>query len=500
MPNTEMPEQPATPEHSAAGLSEPASEQWQRSSSWALLPLLVKAVVQWAGVIIGGAYLSFSNSVADYVPFLLAGLVLLIVGSAVLNWRYTRFRVTAQGIELRRGLLQKEQLQLAKSRVQELQVQQPFYFRPLQLFTVSLDSAGSQQQEFYLTGLTSQQLVLLQGGEQVDHSAPSTPFFRIWLATLYNKHLWLPLLAVLGAAQSQLDGDLFQNLLAQGRQLLQQSGLQQNVELQLVAGLAVLFMVVLVLLLMTLIWLYPQRFLRDERQLQLVQGTLLKKSQRIQTKRVQMLTVSQPWLARWLGHFSLIFHSFANSQEQKSKFVLLGQTANDINQQLSAQQLLALSDIQRLPLQRYVPAYFQRLLLIRVVLMVLLSLVLAVLWYTKVIAFSTVTMLLLVAVVWLLADWWAYRRWHGFLVQDQVLYLWHGGIGQYWQVLPLKQVQKVQLTQSLFFRRQQLVQVQLSTANGSVILAALPNQQAQELYTQVLKLLYRKQQASLSAG
>ncbi|OBP13743.1 hypothetical protein A5320_17660 [Rheinheimera sp. SA_1] len=493
MPNIETPEQPSTSEHS--------SENWQRSSIWALLPLLIKAVVQWAGAIIGGAYLSFSKSFEAYFPYLLAGLVVLIVGSAVLNWRYTRFRVTAQGIELRRGLLHKEHLQLAKSRIQELQVQQPFYFRPLHLYAVSLDSAGSQQQEFYLTGLTSQQLALLQGGEQVDHSAPSTPFFRIWLATLYNKHLWLPLLAVFGAVQSQLNGDLFKSLWAQGRELLQQSGLQQSFELQLVAGLGVLLLVGLALLLMTLIWLYPQHFVRDDRQLQLVQGTLLKKSQRIQTKRVQMLTISQPWLARWLGHFSLVFHGFANSQERKSKFVLLGQTMADIDQQLGAQQLVRLSDVRQMSLQQYAPAYFQRLLVvwscIFLVAAVLLGLLLLVIWQTNIVAISptsaalSVTVLLVVG-FWQLADWWAYRRWHGFLVQDQVLYLWHGGIGQHWQVLPLQQVQKVQLTQSLFFRRQQLVQVQFSTANGTVTLAALPNQQAQELYTQLLALLYRK--------
>ncbi len=128
---------------------------------------------------------------------------------------------------------------------------------------------------------------------------------------------------------------------------------------QLFVGLSVLLLVIISLLLMTIIWLYPQRFERDARQLQLTQGTVLKRSQRIQTKRVQLLTVIQPLLARGFGHFSLIFHSFANSQEQKSKFVLLGQTAIDIDQQLQAQQLLALSDIQQLPLQRYLPVYFQ---------------------------------------------------------------------------------------------------------------------------------------------
>lgn len=470
------------PEHSIT------SEDWQRSSIWALLPLLVKAVTQWVGVIVGGAYLSFNDRFQAYAPYGITALALLVLGSALLNWRYTLFRVSAQGVELRRGVLQKEHLQLAKSRIQELQVQQPFYFRPLRLFTVSLDSAGSQQQEFYLTGLTEQQLTLLQGGSQVDQTLPSTPFFRIWLATLYNKHLWLPLLAVFGAAQSQLDGKLFKPLFAQGREVLQQSGLEQSFTLQVAASLSVILLVALVLLLMTLIWLYPQRFLRDGQQLQLLQGTLLKKSQRIQAKRVQMLTVSQPWLARFFGHFSLIFHGFTNSREQKTKFALLGQTGDDINQQLQAQQLLALSDIKKLPLQRYVPAYFRRLLLLRGIIILLLSLLAVVFVQTQVMSLSTGSVLWFTIAFWLLADLWAYRRWHGFCVQDQVLYLWHGGLGQFWQIVSLRQVQKVQLVQSLFFHRQQLVQVKFSTANGSVTLAAIPNLQAQELYAQVLQL------------
>jgi putative membrane protein len=476
MLNTEIPEQ------------SDSAKDWQHSSIWAMLPLLVKAVTQWVGVIAGGAYLSSTDRFEAYAPYGITGLALLILGSAFLHWRFTVFRVSTLGIELRRGVLKKEHLLLAKSRIQELQVQQPFYFRPLQLFTVSLDSAGSQQQEFYLTGLTSLQLASLQGGGQGDQTVPSTPLLRIWLATLYNKHLWLPLLAVSGALLSQLDGELFQSLFAQGREVLHESGLQQSFALQIAASVSLLLLIALVLLLMTLIWLYPQRFSRDERQLQLLQGTLLKKSQRIQAKRVQMLTVSQPWLARLFGHFSLIFHGFTNSREQKSKFALLGQTGDDINQQLQAQQLLALSDIRNLPFQPYAQVYFRRLLWLRGIMILVLSLVLALFWQAEVITLSFGLALCFAAALWLLADLWAYRRWHGFYLQQQVLYLWHGGMGQFWQIVPLQQVQKVQLVQSLFFRQQQLVQVQLSTANGSVTLAAIPNQQAQELYAQVLKL------------
>lgn len=474
MLKTEMPEPETT------------AEQWQRCSVWALLPLLVKTVVQWAGVILGGAYLSFSERFQHYAPYALTALALLIIGSAVLNWRSTLFRVSAKGIELSRGVLQKEHLLLAKSRVQELQVQQPFYFRPLQLFTVSLDSAGSQQQEFYLTGLTASQLTLLQGSAQASHHSPSTAFFRLWLATLYNKHLWLPLMAVCGAVLSQLDGQVGEQLMAQGGEMLQQAGLEQSLTVQLAVSFALLLLVALVLVLMSWIWLYPQHFLRDDTQLQLIQGSLLKRSQRILKKRVQLLRLNQPWLARIFGHFSVIFHGFTNSQEQSSKFVVLGQGIDEVNQQLEAQQLLTLSELQQLAWQRFTPVYFRRLLWLRGGVILLLSLLIALLVKTQLIAPGTGCSLAGMAALWLLADWWAYRRWHGFYVQDQVLYLWQGGISQCWQILPLWQVQKVQLVQSLFLRKQQLVQLRFDTANGSITLAAIPNQQARELYAQVL--------------
>lgn len=122
--------------------------------------------------------------------------------------------------------------------------------------------------------------------------------------------------------------------------------------------------------------------------------------------------------------------------------MLLGQCLDEVNQQLVAQQLLALSDMQKLAWQRFTPAYFRRLLWLRGSIILLLSLVITLLLHTQLITLSTGILLLGVSALWLLADWWAYRRWHGFYLQDQVLYLWRGGIGQCWQILPLRQVQK----------------------------------------------------------
>lgn len=464
----------------------PQTSAWQRVSVWALLPLLAKSAWEFFGFILGGAFLSSRDKYAVYMPYVLAALALLVLGRAFIGWRFSRFRVTAQGVELEKGLLHKEKLLLPSSRVQELQVKQPFYFRPLALYAASLDSAGSKKQEFALTGLTEAQLMLLQGQANTKPASASTPFYRIWLATLYNAYLWLPLAAVFGMSQQFKDAQLIQWLFDSSAALLQQYDIQHNLLLQLLSALMLLALIAIVLTLMTLIWLYPQHFQRDGRKLQLTQGAVLKKSLRISAKRVQLVLVNQPWLARLFGHYSLIFRGFSNDKQQ-GKFVLLGQTAPELNTQLQAQQLLRLPELQGADLQKFVPVYFRRQALWSGLGVLL---VMALIWQ------SNIPPLWLKAAVtvglsgWWLLETWLNYRWHGYRLHGDVLYLWQGGLSRRWYMLPLQQVQQVRLQQTPFFQQQQMVNVQLHTANGKLTLAAIPNAAAQQLYTQVLALQY----------
>jgi uncharacterized membrane protein YdbT with pleckstrin-like domain len=459
---------------------------WQRVSAWALLPLLAKSAWEFFGLILGGAVLSSRDKYSAYMPYVLVVVALLVLGRAFIGWRFSRFRLTAQGIELEKGLLQKEKLLLPTSRVQELQVRQPLYFRPLALYAASLDSAGSKKQEFALTGLTEAQLMLLQGQATNPPAGGSTPFYRIWLATLYNAYLWLPLAAVFGMSQQFKDVQLIDWLSGASKTLLQQYDIQHNLLLQLLSALMVLALIALVLTLMTLIWLYPQHFQRDGRKLQLTQGSVLKKSLRISAQRVQLVLVNQPWLARLLGHYSLIFRGFA-ADKQQSKFVVLGQTASELNLQLKAQQLLPLPDIQGADLQKFVPVYFRRQALWSGLGVLLVS---ALIWQSNIPPLWLKGLVSLGLSCWWLLETWLNYRWHGYRLQGDVIYLWQGGLGRRWYMLPLKQVQQVRLQQTPFFQQHQMVKVQLVTANGNLTLAAIPNAAAQQLYTQVLALQY----------
>lgn len=466
------------------------SDNWHRSSAWALLPHTIQAIQQFMAVVLGGAYISFSKRELPYLPYLITGIILLIAVRAIIRWRFTLFRVGTDGIELRQGFLQKERLLLPWTRVQELSVQQPFYFRPLALYAVALDSSGSQKQEFQLTGLSQAQVRLLQGEDFKQAAQSSTPFGRIWLATLYNKHIWLPLFALTGVGFSSFDGKGYSRAWGLVKQQLAALDITHH-SLGWQLGLLALFMAAVsgVLALVAFIWFYPQHFTQHESQLRLTHGSLVKASKRIWQSRLQLVTVNQPWLARLFGHYSLIFNGFANTKQKRSKFVVLGQTVTDIDAQLQANHWQSLTGLQQQTLTKFMPAYFRRIALWGSAVMLGL---LAMLYQTQFLQEGWRWAMVGVAALWLVADFLLYKRFHGYQLTDDVLYYWRGGVSQYWQVLPLQQIQQVRLTQSRYFKTHQMVKLKLATANGHITLAAIPEQQAKQLYQQVLRLQTKK--------
>lgn len=474
--------------------TEAIGNAWQRASAWSIVPHLFKVLLEWAGLIVGGTVLSFGKQ--DYQPYLL-GLVLLVLPLlAVLRWRFTLFRRTEQGIELQQGWWSKQLLLLAQQRVQELEISQPPYLRPLQLYSLALDSAGSKQQEFALSGLSQAQLQVLLGRPLTLVSPPSsTPFWRIWLATWYSLYLWLPMVAALGTLQSVLGNKIFGSLWQQLKQAF--SDWQHSdhpLFWALLLSLAVVLGLALLLTALTLIWLYPQHVQLEGGRWQLQHGTVLKKSQQIKAPLLQMVQIRQPLLARWFDHYLLRFSGFSN-QQQQSRFVLLGQTRTQLAQLLPqcwSQAAGVLSAWQQPHWQRFAGQYFSRLQLYWWLSLLPVSALFVWLASTGWTAFGWLSLpLALGSVIWWLwcgLDLALFRRYHGYQLTADVLLYWRGGLGQQWQLLPLWQVQQVRLVQSRLLQRHQLVKVQLATANGSITLAAIPAAQAQALYQQVLQL------------
>ena len=106
--------------------------------------------------------------------------IVVITGLLVLSWRLTRYRVTAEALELRHGVLVRRQRRARLDRLQAVDVVQPLVARIFGLARLKLDvagGAGSNIELSYLTDTQAQQLrnYLLAAAAGLTYDTPHAP-------------------------------------------------------------------------------------------------------------------------------------------------------------------------------------------------------------------------------------------------------------------------------------------------------------------------------------
>lgn len=77
----------------------------------------------------------------------------LLIAHAAASWWCFRYAVNGKTLYIRDGIFKRKQLTLEFARIQQADVRQPWYFRPLHLAILGVDSAGSKNKEVELAGL-----------------------------------------------------------------------------------------------------------------------------------------------------------------------------------------------------------------------------------------------------------------------------------------------------------------------------------------------------------
>jgi len=137
--------------------SEPAP--WQRVSPVALVDFLVVGVRQGAlqalpGLVVLYASASSSDFVSMRWVFLAFGALLLLgLVWSVLTYLRFGYRLRGARIDVRKGVLHRQTLNVEFQRIQNVSVQEPFYLRPFGKAVVGIDTAGSNSKEIRLPGI-----------------------------------------------------------------------------------------------------------------------------------------------------------------------------------------------------------------------------------------------------------------------------------------------------------------------------------------------------------
>jgi len=504
---------PSTPIVSSDPDARLLASQWQRTSLWALFPLFLTTLRQMIGIVLGGSYLAYSQTLPIPLWLVLGLGAVIVVISAVAQWYRTEFCVTVEGIVCRQGLWQRQQVQLGFARLQEIQWQQPLYFRYLSLFNLRLDSAGSHEPELLLYGLSVQQMTLFQQQQGASAAEQTQSFFRLSLAVLYAGHLWAPLFAAWYALYSMfysgswLDDSMlhwsYWQPYVSGHRLwpsLLPDGLQWP--LVVLFGSLLLFAIMAII---TLIWVYPQQTHIDHDYISVTQGTVLRKQVRLPRQRVQLMILRQPLVARILRQWMLVWHGFSQQQHEASANAHLVGLSNSLASQLASQlQPLDMASLLRVPWQPFEAAWLRlrrwQWSVVGMLSLVSIGIGIGMMPPSPEIAASAGAasqwrivqpwLPALVLAVWsYLALRVALRYcWQGYYWRGDDLYVWQGGITRQWTWLPLGQVQQVSMQQTRYFKTHQMTAVTLETANGHVTLPAVPCEVAQALYARVLQL------------
>jgi putative membrane protein len=154
--------------------------------SWQILAVLLVIVVQDTGQnAVREATGTGSGGDAD-IPWLGAGAIALVVGALVIalllavSWRMTRYRVTAEALELQHGVVARHQRRARLDRLQAVDVVQPLAARIFGLAKLKLEVAGGSGSSIelaYLTDVQARQLRnhLLAAAAGLHYETPHAP-------------------------------------------------------------------------------------------------------------------------------------------------------------------------------------------------------------------------------------------------------------------------------------------------------------------------------------
>ena len=103
--------------------------------------------------VLAAVFVAGKNSA--WLPFALAGgyLVFTIV-NAVLQQRFFLYAIANDAVHIRSGLFNRQHLTLKYERIQQAEIHEAWYFRPFKLTILSVDSAGSAGKEVMIPGLS----------------------------------------------------------------------------------------------------------------------------------------------------------------------------------------------------------------------------------------------------------------------------------------------------------------------------------------------------------
>ncbi|QYK12230.1 PH domain-containing protein [Shewanella rhizosphaerae] len=507
--------------------------QWASLSPWSIVSFSVGSLRQLLTngyALIPLVYTGWQRGFnSPWLLLVAAGLVLVTLTYASLQWAKYRYRLSDAKLGIRQGLVFKRAQEIPLNKIQNVRLEQPLYFRPLGLYSLVVETAGSKQDEAVLAAVNYRQAMQLkkhlfasqsqlQGTETIypDGKTPSLAsepqqagmtanraseqsrrqgeglvvakdLKDLLIFGFYQNNLiWLSIIS--GSIIGQVDWEsLGQTSMVQGAWHWYQTNIATGLIYQILAVVAALLLLYLLLALISIasavLKYYPYRLSLRQGTLHRTGGILAKQQDALRLHRVQMVRFEQPVIGRLIGRWTVHFEQVkGNEVEQLAKRHLLipSMRREDIPNAFGRFDSLA-AKANSLPssYQGINSGWLWRRAIPLALLPVVMTLILGLNPFTELVAGFT-----LVALVGLYLN---YRQW-GYRLEGDDCWIHTGVLGQTWQLVPLSKTQDVCISQTPGQRRNALATLNLGLASGPLVIPYIPLEEARLIAETALSL------------
>lgn len=492
-------------------------DSWQRLAGISILHFSlgsIKELAQSALYIV--PVLAVTAKVLDnihgiYGYMVFAGIILTMAVSGFLHFWLYRFRVHDQHVEIKHGVLKRHHTNLPFWRIQNVKIEQPFYYRPFHYALVVLDTAGSAKEEAeivavpltYAYALKKQVLAqhtLNEVGSDADAGADAgdeateevlnrRSIADLVIHGITNNRVWI----LLGAA-----APFYDNLTAYVGEWLTSHGLSlsQLVGEQTVAwwqlGLYTLMVATVIMALLAMISVggslftfYGYTLSRDGDRYIRRSGLLNKQEVSMRASRIQLVSARQDWLDKLLRRVNLYFEQNTSGQMKNQELMSPNKLLVPSVTERECAELVTevmpdnhLYGISYTPISKH---YLTHWLLVWIMPATIILMTLAVLTgaYQGLVLINVGAIVLSLLIV---LRWW---RW-GVAADATYLYLRSGRLGVDYQCFERTKVQQVVVKQSVLMQRKQVASVQFVLASGTVTVPFICESLAHELANDAL--------------
>ncbi len=495
--------------------------QWTGLSVWSIISYTlntIRLVITNGYAMVPVVYTGWQQGFSSpWVIVAAVGVAVAVLIYAIIQWAMFRYRLFDDKLGVRQGLIFKKAHEIPLSKIQNVRLEQPIYFRPLGLYSLVVETAGSKDDEAVLAAVNYRKAMQLkrrlvnpllpsalenepneirssesseQQSNKRSHTLVNKDFKQLLLFGLYQNNLfWFAIIA--GPIIGQLDwSQLADTHLVQSSLQWYERVVSISVLYQLVFGslLIIGFYLLLSIISMaaSVLKYYPYHLSRDSNTLHRSGGIIAKQNDALALQRIQVIRFSQPIIGRLLSLWTVYFKQVQGTEvEQKAKKHMLVPSMT----RKTASALL--NDMQGIEAKTTVlPTHFKPIHFG---------------WYWRralapliVPAVNTIGMGMnpITEIMWLiglgftLGLYLRYRQW-GYYLDGTDCWIHTGMLGHSWHLIALRKVQHVAITQTKGQRRKGLATLELGLASGTQTIPYMPLSDAREIAERALAITAR---------